>query len=618
MFDIKENLKKLPDSPGVYIHKDKLGQVIYVGKAISLRNRVRQYFQSSKNMDPKVRSMASQIAEFEYINCGSEMEAFILECNLIKRYRPKYNILLRDDKTYPYIKVTLSEEWPRVVKTREVRKGSDRYFGPYSDVGSVNMMVDLLNDVYRLKRCSRQRFHKGHRPCLNLHIGSCDGICTGGADHDAYMERIGLAMDYLKGRGRDIERYLEENMKKASDSMDYERAARFRDYLLAARSLHEKQRVVLSGAADADAVVSIGGQRAAVFFIRDGKLQGRETYQLGMEAGGDKSGEERKELIKEFIRQHYAGMTDGPAEILLEEEIPEMEMVEGYLSGLWPRKVKIHVPKRGEKKAVLDLAVKDARDMEKTIEDREKSKEERTRNLAKEIGDVLSLAGYGRRPEGEEYRVEAYDISNTNGLDSVGGMVVFNGLTKDRKAYRRFKIRTIDGQDDYGSMQEVLYRRFRRAQAGDPGFSVLPDILLMDGGRGHVSAAREMTDAMGIDIPIIGMVKDDDHRTRALVYIEGNGFGEIPLKDKPLLFKYVGTVQEEVHRFAIEYHRSLRDKGKLSSVLDEIEGIGPVKRNALLAHFGSIENIRRAGREELAETPGITEKNAGDIYKYFH
>lgn len=613
MFDIKENLKKLPDSPGVYIHKDKLGQVIYVGKAISLRNRVRQYFQSSRNMDPKVRSMASQISEFEYINCATEMEAFILECNLIKRYRPKYNILLRDDKTYPYIKVTVSEEWPRLVKTREVKKGSDKYFGPYSDVGSVNMMVDLLNDVYRLKRCSRLTFPKSHRPCLNMHIGSCDGICTGQADHDAYMERIALVLEYLKGRGTDIERYLEDNMKKASDAMDYERAARFRDHLMAARSLHEKQRVVLTGSKDVDVVVGVGKERIAVFFVRDGKLQGRESYRLGSDGNDD-----RAELVMEFIRQHYGGMTDGPGEILLESEIPDAEMAEEYLGRLWSRKVSIHVPKRGEKKAVLDLAVKDARDMERTIEDRERSREERTRTLAKEIGDVLSEAGYERRPEGEEYRVEAYDISNTNGLDQVGGMVVFTGLSKERKAYRRFKIRTVDGQDDYGSMQEVLYRRFRRAEAGDPGFSVLPDILLMDGGRGHVSAAREMTDALGIDIPVIGMVKDDEHRTRALVYADGDSFGEIPLKDKPLLFSYIGTVQEEVHRFAIEYHRSLRDKGKLRSELDEIEGIGPARRNALLEHFGSIDRIREATAEELAAAPGVTERAARSVYEYFH
>ena len=613
MFDIKENLKKLPDSPGVYIHKDKLGQVIYVGKAISLRNRVRQYFQSSRNMDPKVRSMASNIAEFEYINCGSEMEAFILECNLIKRYRPKYNILLRDDKTYPYIKVTLSEEWPRVVKTREVKKGSDKYFGPYSDVGSVNMMVDLLNDIYRLKRCTRQKFPRGHRPCLNMHIGACDGICIGAADRKAYMERIGLVLDYLRGHGKDIERYLEDNMKKASDALDYERAARFRDHLLAARALHEKQRVVLGDSKDVDIVIGFGRERVAVFFVRDGKLQGRESYNLS--AAGAES---NPELVGEFIRQHYGSMTDGPGEILLETEVPEMEMTQEYLSQLWGRKVQLHVPKRGEKKAVLDLAVKDARDMERTIEDREKSKEERVRRLAGEIGDVLDAAGYGRKPEGEEYRVEAYDISNTNGLDSVGGMVVFKGLSKERKAYRRFKIRTVDGPDDYGSMQEVLYRRFNRAKAGDPGFSVLPDILLMDGGRGHVSAAHEMTDAMGIDIPIIGMVKDDDHRTRALVYIDGDGFGEIPLKDKPLLFSYMGTIQEEVHRFAIDYHRSLRDKGKLHSVLDEIEGVGPVRRNALLEHFGSVEKIRSATEEELLEAPGITEKVAHEIYEYFH
>lgn len=636
MFDIKENLKKLPDSPGVYIHKDRLGQVIYVGKAISLKNRVRQYFQSSKNMDAKVRAMVGHIAEFEYIRCETEMEAFILECNLIKQYHPKYNILLRDDKTYPYIKVTVSEKWPRVVKTRIVKKDGDRYFGPYSDVGAVNQMVDFLNSIYKLKRCSRTEFPKGFRPCLNQHIGVCDGICTGQASHEEYLKRVGSVLDYLKGKNKNIETYLKKKMNQAAEKLEYEEAARYRDYLSSAVSLHSTQRVVIQNGKNMDVVLAVGDENIVCFFVREGKLIGRESYTLNLpkenNTGSSQGSEddvknERGERVMEFLRQHYGRMTDGPSEILIKEEIPQKDMIEAYLQDAWSRSVSIHVPQRGEKRAVLEMAVRDASVMADQIKEKEAGKTERRARLAEELGNVLVSAGYkdkvknlddnaGNDPV--QYRVESYDISNTNGVDTVAGMVVFEGLSKDKKSYRRFKIRTVEGQDDYSSMKEVIYRRFRRAQKGDEGFLKMPDLLLIDGGRGHISAVLEVLSAMDIDIPVLGMVKDDHHRTRGLVYMKDEDFGEVSLKDKPLLFKYMGTVQEEVHRFSIDYHRGLRDKGKLTSVLDEIEGVGPARRNALLGYFGSVEKIKNAGLEEISQVPGITEKVAQAVYERFH
>ena len=629
MFDIKENLKKLPDCPGVYIHKDRLGQVIYVGKAISLKNRVRQYFQSSRNMDPKVRAMVGHIAEFEYIRCESEMEAFILECNLIKQYKPKYNILLRDDKTYPYIKVTMGEDWPRVVKTRIVSKDGGRYFGPFSDVGAVNQMVDFLNSIYRLKRCSRTSFPKGHRPCLNHHIGRCDGICIGKADHDDYMKRIDSVLDYLKGRNKNIETYLRSKMQQAAERLDYEEAAVYRDYLASAAALHQAQRVVLHTDKDMDVVISVGEEHIVSFFIRSGKLIGRESYTFRLPASEQDMQGSGAELIMEFLRQHYGSMSDGPGEILLEKDIPQKEMIEAYLSGIWGRNVSLHVPRRGEKRAVLEMALKDAKVMADQIKEKEAGRTERRQRLSYEMKTVLAEAGYEAAEQSDgaadkmkgpykDYRIESFDISNTNGLDTVAGMVVFDGLEKDKKAYRRFRIRTAEGPDDYLSMKEVIYRRFKRLKEGDDGFAKMPDALLIDGGRGHVSAVLEVLNAMNIEVPVLGMVKDDHHRTRGLVYMKNDEFHEIDLRRRPFLFKYLGTVQEEVHRFSIEYHRGLRDRGKLHSVLDEIEGIGPVRRNALLGHFGSIENIRNAEISELAKVPGITEKAARAVYEKFH
>lgn len=611
MFDIKENLKKLPDSPGVYIHKDRLGEVIYVGKAVSLRNRVRQYFQSQKNMDSKVSAMVSHIAEFEYITTATEMEALILECNLIKRYSPKYNILLRDDKTYPYIKITMKEDYPRILKTRRVENDGARYFGPYSDAGAVNRIVDLMGEIYRLKKCSAQRFPKGFRPCLNYHIEQCRGICTGYVSKDEYRETVNKVAEFLGGSTKPLVNEMKAKLEAAAEQLDFETAAKYRDNIMALEAINEKQRVVLRSDKDMDIILTLKGREDSfivVFYVRDGKLSGRENFEMHTE-GEESSGE----MISSFIKQYYGELTSGPKEILTEEALSDANILSDYLSQLWGRKTSVFMPLKGEKKAILDLARKDVVEMAKTIDDRAEARAEREDSLKKQIDAVYSCLKNG--PHG--YRVEAYDISDINGVDSVGAMVVFDGSRRLKKDYRRFKVKTVEGPDDYGSMQEVLYRRFKRAQADDAAFNTYPDMLFIDGGKGHVAAANKVLRAMQIDIPAFGMAKDDSHRTKELVYEKNGEFNTIQIKDSPLLFKYVGNIQEEVHRFAIDYHRTLRTRNMLTSLLDEIEGIGPVKRNSLLAYFGSIDRIKAATAEELVKVDGITEKNAQNILKYF-
>ncbi len=620
MFDIKENLKKLPDCPGVYMHKDKLGQVIYVGKAISLRNRVRQYFQASANHSPKVKAMVSHIAEFEYITCKTEMEALILECNLIKKYAPKYNVLLRDDKTYPYIKVTMGEEFPRVLKTRLLTKDGSKYFGPYSDAGAVNEAVELLSDIYTLKRCSARSFPEGHRPCLNYHINRCKGVCVGGVSAEEYRKNIADVIEFLNGKQQPVIDYLTEKMTEAAEKMEYEEAAVYRDKIASIKSLAQTQRVTITSGKDFDIVLSAGsGENSCVvlFPVRDGKLSGREIFD--MHTGAE---EDSETIVSEFIKQYYSTFAQPVHEILVARPLAEAELISEYLasaqvgSGAEDRPassagraahISIHVPQKGEKRALLELAKRDVTELAKTLEIKQESAREKEETLREALTAIL-----GERKE--TYRVESYDISNTNGVDTVGAMVVFSNLKPVKKDYRRFKIKTIDGQNDYGALQEMLYRRFKRALEGDAGFINLPDLILMDGGQGQVSAAEKIISAMGLSIPTLGMAKDDSHRTRALVNSAGE---EFLLKENPFLFKYCGRIQEEVHRFAIEYHRSLRTKNSIGSLLDNIEGIGPAKRNALLSKFKSIENIKQATTEELTSVHGITEKNAHAIKEYF-
>lgn len=643
MTDIKERLKKLPDKPGVYMHKDRLGNIIYVGKAVSLRNRVRQYFQSKRNMPPKVRSMVDNIADFEYITVGSEMEALILECNLIKKHRPKYNVLLRDDKTYPYIKIT-NEEYPRVIKTRLVKKDGGKYFGPYSDAGAVNKIMDLLNESFSLKRCAASSFPANFRPCLNYHIQQCRGICNGNVSREEYDEAVDGARDFLGGRNKKIISRLEEKMTAASESLDFEQAAVYRDYIEAAKALSATQRVVLHQSKDADIVIPARGHdevHMVIFFVREGRLVGRETYQMDAVFETDS-----RELISAFINQHYSRLPNIPKEILVRELPEDRELLEEYLTELAGHSVKLLQPVRGEKKALLDMAGRDVIEMVKVIDDKAASARERDMELGAEVFGILKQMGKtSGEYDGRQYRTEAYDISNTNGVDTVGAMVVFEGLNADRKGYRKFKVRSIDGQDDYGAMREVLSRRFNRVFAGDDAFEVLPDIIFMDGGKGHVSVAQEVVDAAGFDIPVVGMVKDDRHRTRALIYRkslpdstadsanddgkeEGEGalcmgekqeqFEEIPLAGRTMLFKYIGRIQEEVHRFAIEYHRSLRSRSVSRSVLDDIKGVGPARKTALLEHFKSIDAIKAASVDELERLPEMNRRAAEAVWGYFH
>lgn len=618
MFDIQENLKNLPDVPGVYMHKDKLGNIIYVGKAISLRNRVRQYFQSSRNMEPRIRSMVSQIAEFEYITAASETEALILECNLIKKHRPKYNILLRDDKTYPYIKIT-NEKYPRVIKTRIVKKDGARYYGPYSDVGAVNRIIDFLNGSFSLKRCSATKFPEGFKPCLNYHINQCRGICSGAISVEEYGNVISGVKEFMAGHNKPVLERLQRKMMEASEKLDYESAAVYRDYMEAAKALTETQRVVLHHDTDMDIVLPARGTETTgmvVFFVRESKLVGREIYE--MENSADV---QRSELVSAFINQHYGSMPNIPREILVHDIPKDKDALEKLLEENSGHSVSIMRPQRGEKRALVDLAAKDVIEMVKTIDKRVADEKERKLALGKEIFQVLfQMGAVSGDYDGREFRTEAYDISNTNGVDTVGAMVVYEGLRPDKSSYRKFRIRCVQGQDDYASMTEVLVRRFKRVFEGDDGFSVLPDIIFMDGGKGHVTTALAVIDSTGFDIPVVGMVKDDNHRTRALVYrsSDDNEYKEIPLREKSLLFKYIGTIQEEVHRFAIEYHRNLRDNKAFVSVLDDIKGIGPARRSALLKHFGSVENIKKASIDELTEAPEMVKSAAVNVWDYFH
>lgn len=618
MTDIQESLKNLPDKPGVYMHKDKLGNIIYVGKAVSLKNRVRQYFQSKRNMPPKVRSMVENIAEFEYITAGSEMEALILECNLIKKHRPKYNILLRDDKTYPYIKIT-NEEYPRIIKTRIVKKDGGKYFGPYSDTGAVNKIVDLLNDSFSLKRCSAVAFPTGFRPCLNYHIEQCRGICCGSVNPEEYAEAIEGATEFLNGRNKKMIASLEKKMLASSEKLDFEQAAVYRDYIEAAKTLSATQRVVMQHSKDADIVIPAKGHdevHIVVFFVREGKLVGRESYEMDVEYETD-----RREIVSAFIKQHYSQMPNIPKEILLQQMPEDQQLLEDYLTELAGHNVKLLCPARGEKKALIDMTARDVLEMVKTIDDKAAAARKREHDLGEDIFAVLKAMGKADgQYDGRLFRAEAYDISNTNGVDTVGAMVVFEGVNADKRGYRKFKVRTIDGQDDYGAMKEVLSRRFARVFQGDEAFEVLPDIIFMDGGKGHVSAALEVLDAAGFDIPVVGMVKDDKHRTRALIYRKPHvlSYQEIPLAGKTMLFRYIGRMQEEVHRFAIEYHRKLRSKNAEGSVLDEIPGIGPVRRAALLKYFKSVEQIKSASFDELSSAPDMTEASAQNVWEFFH
>ena len=596
MFNLEEELKKLPDKPGVYIMHDKHDTIIYVGKAKVLKNRVRQYFQSSKNHSAKVVQMVSHIAYFEYIVTDSELEALVLECNLIKEHRPKYNTMLKDDKSYPFIKVTVNEAYPRVLFSRTMKHGTGKFFGPYTSAGAVKETIELLCKLYKVRTCNR-RLPKDigkERPCLNYHIGQCNAPCQGMVSESEYRKNIELT----------------NKMMDCSEKLEYEEAARYRDLLNSVKQIAQKQKITADDATDRDVIACAMDAEDAVvqvFFIRQGKLLGREHFHMKVATNDSRSA-----ILSQFMKQYYGGTPYIPNVIMTQEEIEESDVIAEWLGSRKKRKVSVITPKKGDKERMVELAHKNALMVLTKDAEKIKLEEKRTTGAMKEIAGWLGLKNLRR--------AEAYDISNTSGVESVGSMVVFEDGRPKKNDYRKFKIKTVKGPDDYKSMSEVLTRRFQRGmreRAGEEesrGFSVYPDLIMMDGGRGQVNIALKVLSELDIHIPVCGMVKDDNHNTRGLYY---NNV-EIPIDRHSEGFKLITRVQDEAHRFAIEYHRSLRSKLQVNSVLDDIEGIGPVRRKALMKHFLDIEKIRAAGVSELMEVDGITENVAQNIYKYFH
>lgn len=606
MFNLEEELKKLPDKPGVYIMHDKIDTIIYVGKAISLRNRVRQYFRASTKHTPKIKSMVSNIAYFEYIITDSELEALVLECNLIKEHRPKYNTMLKDDKTYPFIKVTVHEAYPRVLFSRKMKHGTGRYFGPYTSASAVKDTIELLCKLYKIRTCSRvlPRDTGKDRPCLNYHIGQCSAPCQGYISEEEYKKSVDSVIVFLSGNYAKIINQLTEQMQQASDKMEFEEAAKYRDLIASVRQVAQKQKITADDSADRDVIACASDGTDAVvqvFFIREGKLLGRDHFHMSVAQG-----DSRSEIISQFMKQYYGGTPYIPKVVMLQEEIEDAQIISDWLSQIKKRRVLIVTPKKGDKEKLVELAYKNAQMV--LIQDGEKIKREQQRTIGamEEIAGWLNLPGIRR--------AEAYDISNTNGIESVGSMVVFEDGKPKKNDYRKFKIKTVKGPDDYKSMREVLTRRFKRALEGSSGFDVYPDLIMMDGGRGQVNIALEVLSELGLSIPVCGMVKDDRHNTRGLYY---NNV-EIPIDTHSEGFKLITRVQDEAHRFAIEYHRSLRSKVQVNSVLDGIQGVGPARRKALMRHFQDIDKIRNASVEELQEAEGITQKVAQNIYTYFH
>ena len=609
MFHIEEELKKLPAKPGVYIMHDNKDAILYVGKAVSLKNRVRQYFQGSRNLSPKIQRMVSKVARFEYIVVDSEMEALVLECNLIKEHRPKYNTMLKDDKHYPYIRVTVNEPFPRVLFARTRGKDKAKYFGPYTNGQAVKDTLDLLKKTYQIRNCNLSLPKENtNRPCLYYHMGQCKAPCRGLVSKEEYGKAIEQVIAFLSGNLSPITKQLECLMKEASENMEFERAAEYRDLLNSVRRMAERQKADADLTVDRDVVaIATAGEEAVVqvFFVREGKMIGREHYYLtGVE------GEDRGSVLQEFIKQFYGGTPHIPKELLLSEAIEESELLESYLTERSGRKVKILVPQKGDKERLVELAEKNAsmvlqKDAEKIAEE-----EKRTRGAADEIAELLGLPKLGR--------TESFDISNTAGFASVASMVVFENGKPNKAEYRKFRIKTVQGSDDYASMREVLTRRFshglrEREEGVGEKFSRFPDLILMDGGKGQVNIAEQVLSEMGISIPVCGMVKDDKHRTRGLYFHNE----ELPMNQHGEGFRLLTRIQDETHRFAIEYHRSLRGKEQVHSVLDEIEGIGPTRRRALMKAFGSREAISNASEEELAAVDSMNAAAAHAVYLFF-
>lgn len=618
MFDIQEELKKLPAKPGVYLMHNAQDEIIYVGKARILKNRVRQYFQSSYKRSVKIEHMVSHIAYFEYIITDSELEALVLECNLIKEHRPHYNTMLKDDKSYPYIRVTVQEDYPRILFCRNVKRDKSKYFGPYTSAGAVKETIELMHKVYKIRNCSRvlPRDIGKERPCLYHQIRQCDAPCQGYISKEQYRENVEQALRFLNGDDKKILKDLEEKMLAASAAMEFEDAAEYRDLMNSVKRIGEKQKINDTGGDDRDIIaLAKAGDEAvvAIFFIRNGKLLGRDHFHMGGIGDSEKS-----EILMDFVKQFYMGTPFIPREILLQEEVPDTEILEKWLSDKRGGKVSFLTPKRGTKHKMMELAYKNAQNV--LIKDSEKLKREehRTIGAVHELEQLLGIRGLNR--------MEAFDISNTNGYENVASMVVFEKGKARRSDYRKFKIRTVAGPDDYRCMEEALTRRFshgiretaERSEKGlDPtlgSFTRFPDILMMDGGKGQVNVALKVLDDLGLSIPVCGMVKDDYHRTRGLYY--NNEIIQFPKNSEA--FRMITRLQDEAHRFAIEYHKSLRSKGQVHSVLDDIKGVGPARRKALMRYFKDIDKIRQASPDELMKAEGITARVADEIFSFFH
>ena len=618
MFNFEEELKKLPKEPGVYIMRDEKNAILYVGKAVNLHNRVRSYFRENIGRGPAIDRMVSLIARFEYIVTDSELEALVLENNLIKENSPKYNTLLKDDKTYPYIKVTLGEEYPRILFSRTMKKDKSKYFGPYTSAGAVKDTIELMNRLYQLRTCNRSlpRDIGLERPCLNYHIKQCLGPCQGYIGKEEYRQQVEQALEFLNGNYNGILKELEGRMKTAAEALDFESAASFRDLYNSVKQVAQKQKITDSAGEDKDVIALYQDEREAVvqvFFVRDGKLIGREHYYMKNVSSGDKAG-----ILENFVKQFYAGTPFIPRELMLQCEIGDRELIEKWLSGRKGSRVYLRVPKIGSKEKLVELAAQNARHILEQDRERLKREEGRTIGAVKEIAALLGLEHIER--------MEAFDISNINGFENVGSMIVFEKGKPKPSDYRKFRIKTVSGPDDYACMREVLTRRFRHGMEESRELEEkeldrqygrvtrFPDLLMMDGGRGQVNIALSVLKELELPIPVCGMVKDDSHRTRGLYF---NNV-ELPIDTRSEGFKLVTRIQDEAHRFAIEYHRSLRSKDQVKSVLDDIPGVGPARRKALMRSFKSIEEIRNAEVEELAALPEINRRAAEEIYRFFH
>ena len=619
-FNLEEELKKLPEQPGVYLMHDASDEIIYVGKAINLKNRVRQYFQTVRNRSPKIEKMITLIRYFEYIITDSELEALVLENNLIKEYAPKYNTMLTDDKTYPFIKVTVSEPYPRLLLTRQMKRDGAKYFGPFTSAGAVRDTIDLLQKLYHIRQCNKKlpKEQGIGRPCLYYQMKQCPAPCQNYISEEAYRESVQGVLDFLNGNTKQVVQELEEKMRQAAEEFEYEQAAEYRDLIESIRHITGKQRITNpnSTTIDRDVVamaVENGEAVVSIFFIRDGKLLGREHFHMtGVEE------EQPSETMTAFVKQYYAGTPYVPKELLLESEVEERELLEHWLSQKKEQRVHILIPQKGEKHKLIELAKENAKlvlhqDLEKL-----QREEARTIGAAQEIADLIGIE--------KAQRIEAYDISNISGVNTVASMVVFEQGKAKRSDYRKFRLRTISGPDDYRSMEETLTRRFRHGQeeqrqmreegmAEELGsFNRFPDVIMMDGGRGQVNVALQVLEKLHLNIPVCGMVKDDNHRTRGLYYQNQ----EILFPPKNEAFDLITRIQDEAHRFAIEYHKLLRGKQQVKSVLDDIPGIGPTRRKALLQSMKTIEAIRNASVEELMKIPGMNQPSAQAVYLHFH